>query len=290
MLSKYVSTTLLITVLSLLTFFPLVQSAPIVSAANPHSIYKVVIIPGPGVPPSNDNSSARPIHHDFQFGPQMADSYKYYGLVERINYFDGQNNPNGFSEWLGVNDNLNYFYQTGITYWGPGSCVTIWAVDNYNGGSLGAGCPPNGTTQFSYHSIDSPYQQIAMWIYQGQWWAEYANGYVATFPNGKDGATYMVGYGGNNGGVSYVEGTTGASYTEGKTTVTYLSFATQVTLSGNTFYLTTANTHSLYFSTSQDAPSTSNFAVDKSSCPYLYSTYWSSSGSLPANRASIATC
>ncbi len=273
-----------------LQLLPLVSAVSTNNSGTTYSI-KLVFVPAP--PPLNANGSSNSRHlqnpDGDQFGAQLRDSTGFYGLWAQLNSFDGGGNPASFSWWLGSNDNKGYFYQDGMTYWPSCSTLyTVWAVDNYNGGSLGADCPAIKTDQYNFHVCDSCNAGVTMFIYQGQWWAGLPNGNVVKFPNGNDGASYLTGYFGT-GGVSFTE-TGSGTYNAGYDIVQILSYITKVTLSGSTFTLYLAHTHSLYFENSGTAPPNSIFTTIKAVCPYEYSTSFYGPGSLPGSGSSLPTC
>lgn len=238
----------------------------------------------------------------WQYGGQWESSSTYYGGAMTVTFFNGQSNPDSFAFWFGLTDNDGNFYQDGLSYWAsPGSgcyAYTGWAVDDYNGGSLGvSNCPTLPAGQFSTNPVDSPSQavDVAAWVYKGQWYYSFTGSVSKSgaFPNGADGGTSVSGRVGE-----ILEGWSSTGYTSGEGVATNLEYVYEVALVSGVLTIYFAYTNNMVFYVTSNSgsyitpPTGANWGIDEGSlCPYYYASYFTSSaGSLPAYGSSQATC
>jgi hypothetical protein len=226
----------------------------------------------------------------------------YVGAAIDVTYFDSLSvTTSSFSFWLGMTDNKGYFYQSGFTWWpNAGSCdsYTGWSVDDYNGQSLGIGnCSPTGN-QWGAQAITSGSEAIYVFLYSGQWYyyfsgspeSGYAPGGVQTFPGGADAASSVSGK-----AYAVTEGGGSGTFNTGEDIGQNYQYVSSVSYSNGVFTLTvgTPATGNFYKTPNSGnyvtPPSTANWYVS-STCPYIYASYFASTGSLPSNGASVSMC
>jgi len=224
------------------------------------------------------------------------------------NFYEVSSGTGGYSFWLGLYDNINScgtgtqacFYQAGLAWFNPNYSCDYWqgwAVDDYNGQSLGiAPCTHSGN-EWAATSFTSGTETVGIFLYSGQWYyyfsgspeSGYAPSGAQAFPGGADSASHVSGklYGLTEGGNS--------TYNYGGDVGLTYQYVSAVSLSGNTFTLTVVNPSSgnFYETTSQShgaPPSTANWSVT-TTCPYYYtSDFLTYTGSLPSNGASVSMC
>jgi hypothetical protein len=252
--------------------------------------------------PNTVVSPSSPFTNDFQYGPQITDSYGEYGAQANFTIFDGGTNPSWFSSWVGAYDNLNYFYQAGIAY-GP-NCTPvyqIWAVDNYNGGSLNIGC-----SETSYHVVDAGgWLTVMIYVYQNQWYYCFdkdGTSSCATFPHGADDGSTISYYpeGGYKGAVVITEGSdnstsggncpTGGAhciYDQGATDENNLAYVNGFTVSGSTFTINITLTSNDHFAQYDSPPNSSAWSDSSGTCDQYFD--YAAAG-LPSNNAPISSC